>query len=69
MMPKHAFKPAFLLSISVIQHAGKPPKLDTLKPLKIRILKSRSAFRVAGLDYSGDKTGDTTAISGMIISL
>jgi len=40
-----------------------------MEPLKIRVLKSRSAFRVAGLDYSDDKTGETTAISGKIISL
>ena len=39
------------------------------KLLKIRFLKSRSAFRVAGMGYSGDKTGDKTAISGKIISL
>jgi len=40
-----------------------------MKPLKIRILKSRSAFRTAGADYSGDKTAYTIEISGKIINL
>jgi len=34
-----------------------------------QVSKSRSAFRVAGMDYSGDKTAYTIAISGKIINL